>query len=487
MRFWQKIFLGGYMVLFLAFNAIGILWLSRDYSDMIKRENSFALLSHQSFQQSLYTSFVYWKNQLGNSPDIYKVYQSDIILKLTQTRDNSRQIMVTNSNNQIIFSNTDDSVRNHIEQTMNKLDRDISYGTYKLDKDMVIITGNNFKVGEDYFNLYTINYITEEYNYQNERISDFIKFGTIICIVAAGILGIISYLLTRPLRKLETITRHISEGYYSTRIPLAGNDEISHLTSQINVMAEAIDNREKDLKNIAKQRQRFVENFTHELKTPLTSIIAYADLMRTVKQEPYEMDEGLNYISSEGKRLSVMSQKLMNMFHLKSGELELKLTPLNIIFEQVYNILKLRLKEKNIVIKFHCDDISLNIERELFKTLLTNLLDNAIKASTAGDEIYLTAREQDNKIIIEIVDKGFGIPEKELSYIMEPFYMVDKARTRKHNGAGLGLSLCHKIVVLHNAVINIKSKEGEGTCVSIIFEKGSNGNETELQKKNNLL
>ncbi|MDF2504709.1 HAMP domain-containing sensor histidine kinase [Clostridium sp.] len=450
MRFWQKIFLGGYMVLFLAFNAIGILWLSRDYSDMIKRENSFALLSHQSFQQSLYTSFVYWKNQLGNSPDIYKVYQSDIILKLTQTRDNSRQIMVTNSNNQIIFSNTDDSVRNHIEQTMNKLDRDISYGTYKLDKDMVIITGNNFKVGEDYFNLYTINYITEEYNYQNE-------------------------------------TRHISEGYYSTRIPLAGNDEISHLTSQINVMAEAIDNREKDLKNIAKQRQRFVENFTHELKTPLTSIIAYADLMRTVKQEPYEMDEGLNYISSEGKRLSVMSQKLMNMFHLKSGELELKLTPLNIIFEQVYNILKLRLKEKNIVIKFHCDDISLNIERELFKTLLTNLLDNAIKASTAGDEIYLTAREQDNKIIIEIVDKGFGIPEKELSYIMEPFYMVDKARTRKHNGAGLGLSLCHKIVVLHNAVINIKSKEGEGTCVSIIFEKGSNGNETELQKKNNLL
>jgi signal transduction histidine kinase len=395
--------------------------------------------------------------------------------------------MVTNSNNQIIFSNTDDSVRNHIEQTMNKLDRDISYGTYKLDKHMVIITGNNFKVGEDYFNLYTINYITEEYNYQNERVSDFIKFGTIICIVAAGILGIISYLLTRPLRKLETITRRISEGDYSTRVPLAGNDEISHLTLQINIMAEAIDNREKELKNIAKQRQRFVENFTHELKTPLTSIIAYADLMRTVKQEPYEMDEGLNYISSEGKRLSVMSQKLMNMFHLKSGDIELKLTPLNIIFEQVYNILKLRLMEKDIVLKLQCDDISLNIERELFKTLLTNLLDNAIKASTAGDEIYLTAREQDNKIIIEIVDKGFGIPEKELSYILEPFYMVDKARTRKHNGAGLGLSLCHKIVVLHNAVINIKSKEGQGTYVSIIFEKGSNSNETELQKKSNLL
>ncbi|MFT8312767.1 MAG: HAMP domain-containing sensor histidine kinase [Clostridium sp.] len=471
MRFWQKIFLSGYIVLFMAFNAIGILWLSRDYSDMVKRENSFALLSHQSFQQSLYTSLVYWKNQLGNSPDIYKVYQSDIILKLTQTRDNSRQVMVTNANNEIIFSNTSDAVRNHIEGTMNSLDKDISYGMYKLDKDRVIIAGNSFKVGEDSFNLYTINNITEEYNYQNKRINDYIKFGTIICIVAAGILGIISYLLTKPLRKLETITRRISEGDYSTRVPLVGHDEISHLTSQINLMAEAIDNREKELKKIAYQRQRFVENFTHELRTPLTSIIAYADLMRTVKQEPYEMDEGLSYISSEGKRLSSMSHKLMNMFHLKSGGLELKDTPLNIIFEQIYNILKLRLKEKDIVLKLHCDNISLNVERELFKTLLTNLLDNAIKASKAGDEIYLTAKEQDDKIIIKIIDKGFGIPEKELSYILEPFYMVDKARTRKHNGAGLGLSLCHEIAMLHHAVINIKSKEGKGTCVSIIFTK----------------
>ncbi|WP_158380942.1 sensor histidine kinase [Clostridium pasteurianum] len=459
---------------------IGILWLSRDYSDMVKRENSVALLAHQSFQQSLYTSLVYWKNQLADSPDIYKVYQSDIILKLTHTGDNSRQVIVTNSNNEIIFSNTSDTIKNNIENTMNKLDKDISYGMYKLDKDRVIIAGNSFKVGDDSFNLYTINNITEEYNYQNKKINDFIEFGSIICILAAGILGIISYLLTKPLRKLETITKHISEGDYSRRVPLVGNDEIYHLTEQINLMAETIDNREKKLKSIAEQRQRFVENFTHELKTPLTSIIAYADLMRTVKQEPYEMDEGLNYISSEGKRLSSMAHKLMTMFHLKSGDLELKTTPLDIIFEQVHDILKLRLKEKNIELKIHCDDISLNIERDLFKTLLINLLDNSIKASTYGDEIYLAGKEQDDKIIIEIIDKGFGIPEKELSYIMEPFYMVDKSRTRKHNGAGLGLTLCNEIVVLHHAVMNIKSEENKGTCVSIIFKKGKSGGETEL-------
>lgn len=102
--------------------------------------------------------------------------------------------------------------------------------------------------------------------------------------------------------------------------------------------------------------------------------------------------------------------------------------------------------------------------------MITNLIDNAVKASKISSKVYLTAyRDKNNCIALEVKDMGVGIPEEDIPKVIEPFYMVDKSRERANNGVGLGLSLCEQIAKIHNAELHIESELGSGTLVKVIF------------------
>jgi len=134
--------------------------------------------------------------------------------------------------------------------------------------------------------------------------------------------------------------------------------------------------------------------------------------------------------------------------------------------------LKPILENRGLNLKVEIEDIWLTIDKELFKSLLYNLIDNAIKASTMGQTISLIGKSKEGHVLIKVVDEGIGIPEDEIDHIIKPFYMVDKIRTRKNGGAGLGLALCVEIARLHNGTISIESKVGKGTCVCIDIKGG---------------
>lgn len=116
-----------------------------------------------------------------------------------------------------------------------------------------------------------------------------------------------------------------------------------------------------------------------------------------------------------------------------------------------------------------CFDLTLDMDRELFKSLLYNLLDNGRKASERGGQVVLAARKVDGQAEILVRDYGRGIPEEELDKVCQPFYMVDKSRSRKAGGAGLGLALCREIVSVHGGTMDIDSRLGEGTLVTLRF------------------
>lgn len=110
-------------------------------------------------------------------------------------------------------------------------------------------------------------------------------------------------------------------------------------------------------------------------------------------------------------------------------------------------------------------------DKELLEVLLTNIIDNSIKASNVGSWIDVEGYYGNNEYILKIKDKGIGIPQEDLDKVLEPFYMVDKARTRKNNGIGLGLSICSEICNMYNISLDIKSKLNVGTEVILIFNK----------------
>lgn len=279
----------------------------------------------------------------------------------------------------------------------------------------------------------------------------------------------VSRRLTRSIEQLSRTAQVIAKGNFSERVHLNSKDEIGMMAHNFNVMAGVVEDKITHLERNNEEKQRFINHFTHELKTPLTSIIAYANFMRTTKYSEELFLDGLNVIYSEGKRLESLSLKLMNLIMMQGDNFQMEWHDLGVIITEMRPSLTMMAKEKQVEIFFEYGQGELQLERDLVKVLISNLVDNAIKASDEGGIITLRTTWSGDICSLEVIDQGIGIAKEHQPNLFEPFYMADKSRTRSRNGAGLGLSICQSIANIHNAVIRIKSTEGEGTTMEVLF------------------
>lgn len=293
-------------------------------------------------------------------------------------------------------------------------------------------------------------------------------------IVAAGGLACwaLTYWLTRPLSALSMASRRFAAGDYAYRASPAGQDEVGILTRDFNAMAEKIEQNINDITDAAARQETFMGNFAHELKNPMTSIIGYAELIRSRLLTESEQMDAANYIFSEGKRLESLSLKLLDLLVLKRNEVELiPCRPAQIVGSMVQHLERVY-AEKGIVLQCRCEEGECLLEPDLVRSLLVNILDNARKAMDKGGNIYVVSQMTGEGCLIRVLDTGRGIPTEELEHITEAFYRVDKSRSRAQGGVGLGLALCSEIVRLHNGEMRFESREGNGTCVTVELRGG---------------
>lgn len=297
-----------------------------------------------------------------------------------------------------------------------------------------------------------------------------LKLNIFVCIILVAVTIALSKFIVNPINKLIKTTQKIADGNFSERVKVISDDEIGLLSKNFNDMADVIEDKIGELKMASNDKQRFIDNLAHELRTPLTSIIGYADFLRTTKYDEETFINSLSYIYSEGKRLEKLAFKLMDLIVLRKENFKKKSENTSELLIEIKNSLQPKLEEKNIHLEISAEDLNLLMDKELIMVMITNFIDNAIKASKIGDKIYLKAyKNSSSNIILEVKDSGIGIPEEDISKVMEPFFMVDKSRARANNGVGLGLSLCAEIAKIHNARIDIESKVGEGTAIKVIF------------------
>ena len=265
--------------------------------------------------------------------------------------------------------------------------------------------------------------------------------------------------------------RKMAEGEYSYRAEQISNDEMGQLTADFNHMAEALEQNIQNLENEVRAREDFIAAFSHELKTPLTAIIGYADMLRSRKLDEEKHFLCANYIYTEGKRLETMALRLLDIIVTRRKEIDRKTTNVSGIFsylQEIYDETK-NSEDSRVKVDICWEKGELYAEENLLKTVLINLTDNAIKASEEGQTVEITGRHMENGYYFQVRDEGIGIPEEELHKITEAFYMVDKSRSRAHNGAGLGLALCTAILELHHSSLKIESTQGFGSCMSFLI------------------
>ena len=341
-------------------------------------------------------------------------------------------------------------------------------------KSMLFVGGALALGGSDFKLAYIVD-LTGIYEDRSAQIRNFIQLNLVIAVVlAAGLYGLIWY-LTRSVRLLAGSARTIAAGRYSHRVNVSSKDEIGLLAVQFNLMAEAIEDKVNALEAAAGNRQRFIHYLTHEIKTPLTSIIGYADLLRATSYNEDVFYKSLDYIYGEGKRLESLALKLMDLILVENNQPRLTDWEMQAVFEETAQSMKPQLEQAEVKLSVSAEAARRPMEKDLIKILCTNVIDNAIKASKAGDSIgFRGYRTADERYVIEVQDEGIGIPEREIPNVREPFYKVDQARSRTNRGAGLGLAICAEIVRVHEGELSIRSRPNEGTVVRIEFPAAYN-------------
>ncbi len=286
----------------------------------------------------------------------------------------------------------------------------------------------------------------------------------------AALLMVLVWFLLRPLAALDRSARRVASGRYSERLDESGSDELAALARDMNAMAQAVQDRVGQLEQVAEDRRVFIGNLAHEMKTPLTSILGFADLLYLPKEvSDADRVEYARVISEEAKRLKSLSGKLLELITLGSANIELAPAPLNEVVDEVAVSLRPVMEQSGLTLTCACPDVTVDMDRELFKSLLYNLLDNGRKASERGGTLELSANAGGGTVAILVRDHGRGIPQDEIGKVTQPFYMVDKSRARKAGGAGLGLALCREITDVHRGTMDIRSALGEGTLITLTF------------------
>ena len=297
------------------------------------------------------------------------------------------------------------------------------------------------------------------------QVTAFVLLHLVTVAVCIGAMLLISYFVSRPVRTLTRATKLIEEGKYDVRADVRSYDEIGDLAISFNAMAESIEQKVSTLEGYAKQQKDFVANFSHELKTPMTSIIGYADMLRSAELDEEDAFMASNFIFSEGKRLEALSLKLMDLVVLDKNEFELIRGYARRVLGHVMAVVTPMLEQHGLTLQTSIEQYQILYEKDLLLTLITNLIDNARKASEPGKTIELEGRKQDGRYRITVRDHGIGIPQEELKRITEAFFMVDKSRARAQHGAGLGLAIGNKIAQLHGSELHFESQVGVGTSV----------------------
>lgn len=277
-------------------------------------------------------------------------------------------------------------------------------------------------------------------------------------------------ILFRPLREISAASRVIAEGDYHTRLPVRGKDEIALMAEHFNRMAEQVESHIKLLQETADKKQQFVDNFAHELRTPLTAIYGYAEYLQKAPATEKERFECTQFILSECGRLQNMAYQLLDLAALR--ELKTEVCSVDSLFQRVREIMQVKAEKSGIALFFSGSGEYVIGNTELLITLLSNLMDNAFKASEEGSAVRVSAERKEDKVIFEVKDQGIGMTREQIDHIKEAFYRVDKSRSRAAGGAGLGLSICDRIVELHGGSLEFTSEPGRGTVAQVILPGG---------------
>ncbi|CAM3862313.1 sensor histidine kinase [Mesobacillus thioparans] len=272
--------------------------------------------------------------------------------------------------------------------------------------------------------------------------------------------------LVKPISKLTTATKSLSNGDFNVELEITRHDELGELSHSFLRMARRLEQMED-------MRKEFISNISHDIQSPLSNIRAYTNLLENKSVSEEESGHYFSIINGEIRRLSTLTKQLLILASLDRNEDILKKRRYN-VGQQIKELLRnyqWLVNEKNIMLSYTLPDVEINGDPSLLNTVWDNLLTNAIKYNQSGGSIDISVEEKGEMIEITFQDTGIGLSKTEMERIFDRFYRADTSRTRTTEGTGLGLSIVWTVVKLHEGQIKVNSKDHEGSAFIIELPK----------------
>lgn len=344
------------------------------------------------------------------------------------------------------------------------------YVLRKAQENTYMFVAGTLTAGSTQGTLVSVFDITELYAQRTAQLHRFWRLCAVMLCAAAVLTLCFTTIVLRPLKRLSAAAASIAAGQYGQRTQVHTRDEVGRLSQDFDAMAASVEQAMESLEDEVRRRDDFVAAFTHEIKTPMTAMLGYADLLRSRDIGQSAREKAADYVYHETKRLEALSLKLLELMRLGHESTALESTPLSGVFADVCHACN-GLEGANVSFS-SAHGIHVMADRPLLADLLYNLVVNAVRASRPGGPVQVGFEVQNDTVALFVRDEGRGIPQNELGRITEPFYMVDKSRARAQNGSGLGLALCQRIAAAHGSTLEFESEVGKGTTVRLALQKG---------------
>ncbi|MBQ8185010.1 MAG: HAMP domain-containing histidine kinase [Lachnospiraceae bacterium] len=468
MKFSWKIFFSTLFISLIMLSVGGFFLVQALFQGTYERET----LSAEEENRMLQYSFVAYWNTTVKDTELTREHVEETAQIMVDAMAGSPRIRISDEQQNVLFDNTQAAPDDGLVQSVDKDQRGQrlreTEGGYELQTVSLISVED-----QQFLYLESMRDVTALFEERSAQYGIYRRWMLGILAAEGLCCFALAMWLMRPVRRLSRVTRRIAQGDLSVRARTESRDEFGDLARDFNHMADSLEEHFQALEDAARRQEDFIGSFAHELKTPLTSMIGYADMLRSQEVTQEEQFTMANYIFKEGKRLEALSLKLLDLLVVKNQELEKKQVNVKWLAEDIKGLLQPSLKKAGLNLKVVVEEGQVWLEPDLMKTVLQNLLDNGRKAMEGREgTLYLLGRKEEDGFAFYVRDTGRGIPETELSRITEAFYMVDKSRARKQGGAGLGLSICGEIVEKHGGTMTFTSKEGKGTVVRIFLPEG---------------
>lgn len=276
--------------------------------------------------------------------------------------------------------------------------------------------------------------------------------------------------ILKPLQEISAVIRKADFGKEKIEFQNYSYSELQEITDALQTMNNQIAKNLENLEREKQIRQEFFTNASHELKTPLTSIRGYSELLRQhAITGPDQIDHCLDCVLKESDHMTKLINDILTISKLEAKDYVVQKSHIKLkdLLENVLNSLSVQAKAMNLDIDASCENVTVYANLDHIQGILYNLISNAIKYNKPNGKIIIIIKERLDNILIKVMDTGIGISKEDQEKVFQRFYRVDKQRSKIVAGTGIGLAIVKHIVQFYNGSISLKSKVNEGTSIEI--------------------